>query len=265
MKVGAFYYIWYGAPAGGYGSSHWSDNTYNIVVFEPRLGYYRSSDPTIIDQHIQWAKEAGIDFFLASWWSDQPYMTTNMGLLLERCVASQFQTAVMIEGHTGGDTAAWQADADHVYANWASSPAYFQHDAKPLLALYPTDQTRGTYTDARFTLRWLIGGTLTLAADEWGYWWDPPQQWGNGEQSSVIPGFDNRGLMRSGARPSDYKYRSLATYEDYWRIVRGYAPQIVLICSFNEWHEGTSIEPCDEWGTEFIEATKRLGGWYQSP
>lgn len=261
MKVGAFYYLWYGNPNGGYGSSHWSDNPFNAVVFTPKLGFYRSGDQSVIDQHIDWAKAAGIDFFLASWWSNEAFITTNLSLLLARCAAKGgLKAAVMVEGHNGNDTAGWQADANYIYNNWASHSAYFQYEGKPLLVLYPQDQKKGTYTDARFTIRWMVAGGES--SPDWGYWWDPPKQWGNGEQSSVIPGFDNRGLARSGARPSDYKYRSLSTYEEYWRIVKGYGPEIALICSFNEWMEGTAIEPCDEWGLEFIQATKRLSGWY---
>ncbi len=61
LIVGALYYIWWGLLPGernmwkhGYGLS-------------PSLGEYSSADPTIAEQHIEWATEHGINLFEVSW------------------------------------------------------------------------------------------------------------------------------------------------------------------------------------------------------
>ena len=61
VKVGAYYYIWYGLPPPYI--AHWKES----IKSTPLLGKYNSSDPTVADQHILLAKQHGIDFFAVSW------------------------------------------------------------------------------------------------------------------------------------------------------------------------------------------------------
>ncbi|HEY42608.1 MAG TPA: protein kinase [Anaerolineae bacterium] len=62
---------------------------------------------------------------------------------------------------------------------------------------------------------------------------------------SVIPGFSGQRI----GYPESYNVprRDGATYEEQWRTALGTSvePQMVTITSFNEWHEGTQIEPAD--------------------
>jgi len=37
------------------------------VTDTPKLGHYRSDDHAVLKQHIEWAKQADIDFFIVSW------------------------------------------------------------------------------------------------------------------------------------------------------------------------------------------------------
>jgi len=59
VKVGAYYYIWWGIPF----NDHWKE----AIKGTPFLGKYSSNDSTIADQHILFAKQHGIDFFAVSW------------------------------------------------------------------------------------------------------------------------------------------------------------------------------------------------------
>jgi len=68
----------------------------------------------------------------------------------------------------------------------------------------------------------------------------PPDAW---YVPSVIPGFS---ALRIGYPAEDYVPRQDgATYEEQWRAALdvGVEPALVTITSFNEWHEGTQIEP----------------------
>lgn len=58
--------------------------------------------------------------------------------------------------------------------------------------------------------------------------------------------------------PDMYKERERATYASYWDIVEEIGPHSILITSWNEWHEGTEIEPSREYGFEYINATRRF-------
>lgn len=74
-KVLAFYYPWYGNPDQKAGSGRWShwDNVDQAAerigssTHYPELGPYDSHDPELIDLHCAWAKQAGVDGFIASW------------------------------------------------------------------------------------------------------------------------------------------------------------------------------------------------------
>jgi hypothetical protein len=76
VKIGAYYYIWYGLPPPY--PDHWNES----IKGTPLLGEYNSSDPTIADKHILLAKQHGIDFFSVSWlghfdWYDHRYIDEN--------------------------------------------------------------------------------------------------------------------------------------------------------------------------------------------
>lgn len=71
----------------------------------------------------------------------------------------------------------------------------------------------------------------------------PPDAW---YVPSVIPGFSAR---RCGGPEDPYVPRSDgATYDNQWEAALGayMEPEMVAITSFNEWHEGTQIEPAAE-------------------
>ena len=61
VKVGAYYYIWYGLPPPLI--DHWNET----IKGTPFLGKYNSNDSAVADQHILLAKQHGIDFFAVSW------------------------------------------------------------------------------------------------------------------------------------------------------------------------------------------------------
>jgi glycoprotein endo-alpha-1,2-mannosidase len=70
----------------------------------------------------------------------------------------------------------------------------------------------------------------------------PPDAW---YVPSVLPGFSAR---RIGYAEDTYVDRKEgATYDNQWRAAlgTGIEPAIVTITSFNEWHEGTQIEPAE--------------------
>lgn len=61
LKIGAFYYIWYDS------GKKWFDLCARKKLNNPQypcLGEYDSLDENVISNHIDWANEAGIDFFI---------------------------------------------------------------------------------------------------------------------------------------------------------------------------------------------------------
>ena len=78
VKMGAYYYIWWGPLPPNGTRNHWNET----IKGTPFLGKYNSNDSTIADQHILLAKQHGIDFFAISWlgnfdWCDHRYIDEN--------------------------------------------------------------------------------------------------------------------------------------------------------------------------------------------
>ncbi len=70
---------------------------------------------------------------------------------------------------------------------------------------------------------------------------------------TVAPGFDTT----SWGQFEPYLDRLEGeTYASYWEIVEEIGPHSVLITSWNEWHEGTELEPSREHGFDYINMTK---------
>ena len=56
--IGSYYYPWYTIQRWNYDRN---------VTGMPYLGPYDNSNINVINQHIDWAKQAGIDYFIYSW------------------------------------------------------------------------------------------------------------------------------------------------------------------------------------------------------
>ena len=66
--VGAYYYPWFA------GNNFHGGHTLIEHLSPPQmpeLGWYDQTDPAVISQHYKWARYAGIDYFVCSYWGRQ--------------------------------------------------------------------------------------------------------------------------------------------------------------------------------------------------
>ena len=82
----AYYYIWFNA-----GSWNRAKTDY------PLLGRYSSDDRGVMEQHVDWAKQAGIDGFIVSWKST-PVLNRRLERLIEVADAKHFRLLVIYQG-----------------------------------------------------------------------------------------------------------------------------------------------------------------------
>ncbi|MBU3918407.1 glycoside hydrolase family 99-like domain-containing protein [Patescibacteria group bacterium] len=76
---------------------------------------------------------------------------------------------------------------------------------------------------------------------------------------TITPGYDDRNL--SGLNRPILGRKDGGFYKDFWEIAEKYIDpslKMALITSFNEWHEGTEIEPSREYGTKYLKLTRLL-------
>jgi hypothetical protein len=82
----------------------------------------------------------------------------------------------------------------------------------------------------------------------------------------VIPGWDESRVKppRDGAKVFDR--RDGAEYETNWKATTAGKPDWITITSYNEWYEGTQIEPSTAAGTKYLDITrKQTGLWKNGP
>ncbi len=77
---------------------------------------------------------------------------------------------------------------------------------------------------------------------------------------TAIPGYDDRVIRDPGILISR---ENGITYDYLWE--KSLVGDWVLITSFNEWHEGTEIEPSEEYGNYFIDQTRYWANIFKSP
>ncbi|HDH96125.1 MAG TPA: hypothetical protein ENF73_00170, partial [Proteobacteria bacterium] len=80
---------------------------------------------------------------------------------------------------------------------------------------------------------------------------------------TVIPGYDDSALVESRPHPIVIDRGDGALYQALWDISISCRPDWILITSFNEWHEGTEIEPSVEFGNQYIDLTKLNSGRFK--
>lgn len=144
----AFYYPWYGSPDGASGVDgwvHWSDvdtekRTIGSSTNYPALGPYDSHDPGVIDRHCAWAKQAGIDGLVISWWGRDSFEDQAVPGILEAAARHDLKVAIYIERVPRGEgLAAAQPTADeirHLTDTYGRHPAFLRLDDRPVLFAY---------------------------------------------------------------------------------------------------------------------------------
>lgn len=288
-KVFAFYYPWYGAPAGPTGYwYHWDSETPNIAHTPPPVfeelgypsGYYDSNDPLVIAQHIDWAQQAGIDGFIVSWWGQGTFEDNALPVLFE--VAEQKQFLLSIYYETTADE--WQTFDDIAYLLdlYGNEPSFLTIHKRPAVFIYRRAIEQISLAGWQFVLHSLriAGYPLFAVGDgldaETAAVFDGIHAYTFlGRTAAEIariyitasliaqtknklfcatasPGYDDTAIADPGTVIDREDGR---LYSSFWEMAQFTSADCVTISSFNEWHEGTEIEPSVEYGEFYLDLT----------
>jgi glycoprotein endo-alpha-1,2-mannosidase len=261
----------------------------------PEYGAYDSHDPALIERQVVAARAVGITGFVASWWGQGSFEDHGVPLLLSAGAKHGLAVSAYYEKISGDDAASRGksavADLDYLLAQYGSNKAWLRAGGKPVIFVYgraltalPLEQWRDVIAEVR---RDNPGGVVLIAdsfapdyvavfdgastynitgqtqhkspeeAAGWAHAAYPKMvaaAQGKISTVTVIPGYDDTHVGRPAPRPVTDRYGG-ETYRALWREAIGARPDWVLITSWNEWHEGSEIEPSVEYGSGILNET----------
>ena len=286
----AFYYAWY------------DENTWTpSMVPDMPVTPYVSRERATIERHVAQAKAAGIDAFVASWWGPQEennQTETNFRTLLDVAHEQGFYATVDFE--LTSPFYASQADVvaglRYLLDTHAQHPAFLRYGGKPVIFFWRQQNydvstwtaLRGQVDPAHTTL-WIAEGVDLAFQDVfdghhlYNITWNPPTdpaytaaKFGrkideynatHGTHklwvATVMPGYDDTHIA---GRPGTYNHhrQNGAYYRQTWQAAMASQPDMIIITSFNEWREGTMLEPSVTYGDLYLNLTTELAAAYKA-
>ncbi|MBI3949236.1 MAG: hypothetical protein HY314_02100 [Acidobacteria bacterium] len=291
-KVLAFYYPWYGTPSRPGGQwFHWNPQQRHYAsTHTPLAGYYDSQDERTIERHIREARQAGIDAFIASWWGIASFEDQALERIITVAERMGFQVTIYYEQARSRDQIL--RDVRYILSKYAGSPAFLKIQDRPVLFFYGRVTGQFAPEDWAYVFQQLSQEGLAAFSIADGFQEDlirgfegvhtynpvtlPLEQTrglyrsnalrakaiGKLFAATVVPGYDDRNVRQPGfvqdRQGGDY-------YRASWDAATSSQPHWILVTSFNEWHEGSEIEPSVEFGDQYLELTRELAERWKAP
>jgi hypothetical protein len=257
-RVSAFYYPWYGTSARDGAFQHWAQRGHappNDIAsaYYPSRGLYSSSDRLVTGQQMDDMRAAGIDEVAVSWWGQGSPEDGRLAEVVGAAQAAGLTVAVHLEPYLGRTVASTVADVAYLRT----------YGIRTFYVYRPLDLPLTEWALAREALH--LGGSTVFAQTALagaaaaggfdGVYTYDVVVYGGGKFArlcaqahavkllcapSVGPGYDAR---RGSGDPVVKPRHNGATYDSMWKMAIAAAADRVTITSYNEWHEGTQIEP----------------------
>jgi glycoprotein endo-alpha-1,2-mannosidase len=258
VRVSAFYYPWYGTSSRDGAYQHWAQRGHtppNDIAssYYPLRGLYSSSDAVVTAQQMDEIRAAGIDEIAVSWWGQGSPEDGRLPEVIAAARADGIAVAAHLEPYAGRTVASTVADVvylrrlgvrtfyvyrplDLPVADWAAAKAALHAGGSTVFAqtalvgAAAAGGFDGVYTYDIVVYGGNKFGRLCKEAHAVKLLCAP----------SVGPGYDAR---RGSGDPVLKPRRNGATYDSMWKMAIEAGADLVTITSYNEWHEGTQIEP----------------------
>jgi hypothetical protein len=276
----AFYYNWYD-------ENTWRANQVPDMPAET----YLSRDPNAMARQIRQARGAGIDAFIVSWWGAGNPTDDNFKAMLDLARGMDFKVGIDFEltspfYHSKDDVI---RSLKNLMATYVQHPAYARSDGKPIIFFwreqnYSVDEWQAirNEVDPDHRTLWIAEGLdvsylrvfdghhLYMVAwapnpqVELNKW--PPRIAKYGAEkiwvATVNPGADNRKTTQSEKVVRDREGGNY--YRETWKAAFSTMPDWIMVTSWNEWMEGTMIEPSATYGNLYLDITREFAARFKA-
>jgi hypothetical protein len=256
-RVSVFFYPWYGNPALDGAYQHWHQGGEDVSgpiasSFYPSRGLYSSGDPSVLRAQMQEIRASGVDQVVTSWWGWGSIEDLRLPAVLRAARAQKLDVAVHLEPYGGRTVGSTAADIERLRKLGITD--FYVFDAHEFSApewrrvLAPLDGVR-VFAQTGLVGFAAVGGfdglytydILTYGGQRFDRLCDQAHDLGLLCAPSVGPGYDARRSLAADARIKPR--RNGATYDSMWNAALRSKADLVTITSYNEWHEGSQIEP----------------------
>jgi hypothetical protein len=285
--VTAFYYLWYGTLANDGAWRHWNQLRHQppgdiASSYYPLRGLYSSRDPAVLADQMAELRSTGIGAIAVSWWGQGSWEDHSLDALFAAAAAAGIRIAFHLEPYTGQTAASVASDIRYLIGRFGSSPALLRISrstaasgttaARPVFYLFaasrlPTadlkaslDSLRGTPDDSIVMIHSPKASSAVKDGGDGVYTYDAlasPADFATLVSDcraanvicspSVSPGFDNHEAVATGQLFVDRQ--NGARYDSMWQAAISAGSEWISVTTFNEWHEGTQIEPAQDFAS----------------
>jgi glycoprotein endo-alpha-1,2-mannosidase len=258
VRVSAFYYPWYGTSSVDGTFQHWSQRGHTppndiASAYYPLRGLYSSSDTLVTGAQMDEIRSAGIDEIAVSWWGQGSAEDHRLPEVVAAARADGISVAAHLEPYAGRTVASTVADLAYLRRYGIRTFYVYRPLDLPVADWAAAKDALHAGGSTLFAQTALVGAAAAAGFD--GVYTYDIVVYGGGkfarlcEQAhavkllcapSVGPGYDAR---RGSGDPVVKSRRNGATYDSMWKMAIQAAADRVTITSYNEWHEGTQLEP----------------------
>jgi hypothetical protein len=258
VRVTAFYYPWYGTSTHDGTYAHWGQDGHSppndiASSYYPARGLYSSADRAVVSAQMAEIRDAGIDEIAVSWWGRGSPEDRRLPLVLQAARAAGVAVAAHLEPYPGRSVASIVTDIDYLRTLGITTFYVYRALDLPVADWQANKDALHQGGTLLFAQTGLVGAAaaagfdgvytydiVTFSGDKFARLCSEAHRVGLLCAPSVGPGYDAR---RGDGDPRLKLRRNGQTYDAMWRSAIAADADRVTITSFNEWHEGTQIEP----------------------
>jgi glycoprotein endo-alpha-1,2-mannosidase len=260
-RTAIFFYPWYSNPRHDGEYAHWTQGGHTppfdlASQFFPLRGAYSSADPRVLRAQMADIAAAGVDEVVSSWWGRDSLEDERLPTVIRAAKRRHLQVAVQLEPYAGRTIESIAADLVYlrslglrdvyIYRTSDFTAEEWSTITRPPTGLRLFGQTNRVGFAARAGFAGFYTYDILLYdASKFDRFCTQARAMGILCAPSVGPGYE----ASEATGDSRVKPRLFGeTYDSMWRAALDARADVVTITSYNEWGEGTQIEPAGRGG-----------------